>query len=173
MFQVLGHFFSSILKRRDLVKRLENLSYYDQLTGAKNRHGMDDFIANVNPEESLAVLYCDILGLKKLNDKDGHHAGDALLIRAYNCLQKHFRQDSIFRVGGDEFLVLLSGIGKKDMQKRIDIFRENMPKYNVSMSLGYVWQETCNGHINDWIRDADNLMYEDKRKFYASKPQNT
>jgi len=171
MFQVLGHFFSSILKRRDLVKRLECLSYYDQLTGAGNRHGMDDFIANVASDQSLAVLYCDIVGLKKVNDQQGHHAGDELLIRAYECLKKHFRANSVFRVGGDEFLVLCSNISNEKMQKRIDAFKEDLPNYNVSMSLGYVWQEKCNGQINDWIRDADDLMYEDKRKYYSCRQQ--
>lgn len=170
MFQVLGHFFSSILKRRDLVKRLENLSYYDQLTGAKNRHGMDEFIANVQADQSLAVIYCDVLGLKKINDSKGHQAGDTLLIHAYECLLKHFPSDSIFRVGGDEFIVLYSGISEEDMLNRIQDLRDDMPLFNVAMSLGYIWQEKCNGHINDWIRVADNLMYEEKRKYYAAHP---
>lgn len=169
MFQILGHFFSSILKRRDLVKRLESLSYYDQLTGALNRHGMDDYINNVASDQSLAVLYCDIIGLKRVNDQDGHHAGDELLIRAYKCLKKHFRADSVFRVGGDEFLVLCSNITDEKMQKRIDAFKEDLHNYNVSMSLGYVWQEKCDGHISDWIRDADDLMYEDKRQYYSCR----
>ena len=43
--QLFGHFISSILKRRDLVERLENLSFYDQLTGAKNRHAMNEFLS--------------------------------------------------------------------------------------------------------------------------------
>lgn len=168
MFQVLGHFFTSILKRRDLVKRLESLSYYDQLTGAKNRHGMDEFIATVQPDKSLSVIYCDVLGLKKVNDNEGHQAGDALLIHAYECLLKYFPADSIFRVGGDEFIILHSGISEEDMLDRIQAMRDDMPLFGVSMSIGYVWQEKCNGHINDWIRVADNLMYEDKRKYYAA-----
>ena len=173
MSQVLGHFFSSILKRRDLVKRLEILSYYDQLTGAKNRHGMDEFIATVQAHKSLAVIYCDVLGLKKINDSKGHQAGDTLLIHAYECLLKNFPADSIFRVGGDEFIVLYSGISEEDMLVRIQSLRDDMPLFDISMSVGYVWQEKCNGHINDWIRVADNLMYEDKRKYYAAHTDTT
>lgn len=169
MFQVLGHFFSSILRRRELVKRLENLSYYDQLTGAKNRHGMDDFIDNVQSNKSLAVVYCDVSGLKKINDTEGHPAGDALLIRAYKCLLNHFPADSVFRVGGDEFLVLYSDISKENMLERIRKLQDDLPNANVSMSLGYVWRKKCDGHIKDLIREADNLMYEDKRKYYSTR----
>ena len=65
-----------MLRRRDLVKKLENLSYYDQLTGAKNRHALNKQLASLTKGQSLGVLYSDVMGLKQINDTFGHQAGD-------------------------------------------------------------------------------------------------
>lgn len=167
MFQVLGHFIDSILRRRNLVKRLELLSYYDQLTGAKNRHAMNDFIASANPKESIGILYCDVMGLKKINDTEGHLEGDALLIRACQCLQDHFPADSVFRIGGDEFLVMQSGISQEEMQQKVLEIRNHMSDYSVSMALGLIWNRHCADQITNLLKEADSRMYEEKRKFYT------
>lgn len=168
MFQVLGHFIVSILRRRDLVQKLEILSYYDQLTGAKNRHGMNEFISNVHHHESIGILYCDVLGLKKINDTKGHLAGDALLVRSYECLLRQFPKESIFRVGGDEFMVMISNISMDPLRQRIQALREDMPRHDLCMSLGWVWRQRCNGQITELIKEADRLMYEEKRRYYAN-----
>lgn len=170
MFQVMGHFIVSILKRRDLVKRLEALSYYDQLTGAKNRHGMNDFIASVNHEESIGILYCDVMGLKKVNDTLGHLAGDALLIRAYQCLLRQFPGDFIFRIGGDEFLVMHSGISEEYLNRQVQLLKEDMPRHSLSMALGWVWRPRCAGQITELLKEADQRMYDDKRAYYQAFP---
>lgn len=168
MFQVLGHFIVSILRRRDLVQKLEILSYYDQLTGAKNRHGMNEFIASVRHHDSIGILYCDILGLKKVNDTKGHLAGDALLVRSCECLLRQFPKDSIFRVGGDEFMVMISGISMETMRQHVRALQEDMPRHDLCMSLGWVWRPQCNGRITELIKEADHLMYEEKRRYYAN-----
>lgn len=170
MFQVMGHFIVSILRRRDLVKRLEALSYYDQLTGAKNRHGMNDFIASVDHEKSIGLLYCDVMGLKKVNDTLGHLEGDALLVRAYQCLLDHFPKDFIFRVGGDEFLVMHSGISKEYLESQVGLLRKAMPAYSLAMSLGWVWSPRCAGQITELLKEADRRMYDDKRAYYQAYP---
>lgn len=165
-FEVLGHFIVSILRRRDLVQRLELLSYTDQLTGALNRHKMNDFVANVHSQESIGILYCDVLGLKAINDAMGHLEGDALLIRSCQCLQEHFPKDSVFRIGGDEFLVMISSISEEDFLQRIQNLQANMPDYALNMSLGWVWRAKCGSQITHLIKEADSKMYEEKRCYY-------
>lgn len=166
MFQVLSHFIVSIIRRRDLVKRLENMSYYDQLTGALNRHSMNEFIANVNHTKSIGLIYCDVMGLKKLNDSCGHLKGDDLLIRTNECLKEVFPLDSIYRIGGDEFLIMQSGLSRETLLLQIQTLREKMPEYKVSMALGHAWRPSCNGQIITLLKEADALMYEDKRHYY-------
>ena len=54
------------------MERLENLSFYDQLTGAKNRHAMNEFLSVLPIKTSLGILYADVMGLKQINDTQGH-----------------------------------------------------------------------------------------------------
>lgn len=171
MFMILGQFIVSILRRRNLVRRLEQLSYYDQLTGAQNRHSMNEFIANVNHEESIGIIYCDVTGLKRINDLHGHLEGDHLLIRSYQCLLDHFPKESIFRIGGDEFLVMKSGVTKEDAVRRVAKLRADMPKYGVHLALGCVWESACNGRITELMKIADKRMYEDKDEYYKENPE--
>ena len=63
MLQLLGHFINSMLRRRDLVGKLETLSYHDQLTGAKNRHAMNEFLSVLPIKTSLGILYAEVLAL--------------------------------------------------------------------------------------------------------------
>jgi len=84
-----------------------------------NRHAMDYAVSKVAPEKSIGVLYCDVMGLKKENDSFGHGAGDALLIRASKCLQRGFGEYALFRIGGDEFLVLCEGISREELSERV------------------------------------------------------
>lgn len=168
MFQLLGHFITSIIRRRDLVRRLETLSFYDQLTGAKNRHAMNDFIAHVNHQESIGLVYCDVMGLKKTNDTLGHLEGDAVLVRSCRCLQTYFPKDSVFRIGGDEFLMMQSGISEEELMAQIDALLKGMPEYGIMLAVGTAWSPCCNGHIIDLMKLADTRMYEDKRNYYES-----
>lgn len=110
MLQLLGHFINSMLRRRDLVGKLETLSYHDQLTGAKNRHAMNEKLASLANGGSLGIIYSDVMGLKQINDDFGHQAGDEALIYACENLKAHFPDKCVYRIGGDEFLVLIPGI---------------------------------------------------------------
>ncbi len=170
MFMVLGYFISSILKRRNLVERLEKLSYYDQLTGGLNRHGMNEFIATVDHNASIAIIYCDVMGLKKVNDTQGHLAGDALLVRAYECLCNTFSKETVFRIGGDEFLVLRSNATKEEMDEKVQHLRDNMASFDLQFAVGAVWEPKCNGRIAELMKQADAQMYEDKAAYYSEHP---
>ncbi len=171
MFMVLGYFISSMLKRRNLVERLEKLSYYDQLTGALNRHGMNEFIANVNPNASIGIVYCDVMGLKRVNDTYGHLAGDDLLVRAYKCMCSIFPKHSVFRIGGDEFLAMSSDISKEYLDDKVHNLKNSMEDYDLRFGIGTVWEEKCNGRIIELLKIADERMYADKAAYYAAHPE--
>lgn len=168
MFQIMGHFFVSTLRRRDLLKRLKVMSYRDQLTDIGNRHAMHDHIKAIDPEDSLGIVYGDVTGLKRVNDQEGHEAGDMLLLRACGCLKKIFGDFSLFRIGGDEFMALCPKIGEEELRERVVRLREELNGNKVIMALGVLWRQNAGENINALLSEADSLMYEDKRAYYST-----
>lgn len=169
MLQIMGHFISSLLKRRNLVRHLENLSFHDQLTELGNRRAMHACIENMDPDESIGILYCDVMGLKKANDRMGHQAGDDLLIRAGNCLKKEFGNYQLFRIGGDEFLVICVGIEEKELHQRVEALRKHMKEEEAVMALGCIWRADGRENMDKLLAIADDRMYEEKREYYQNK----
>ena len=100
-------FIKTAMAREKEKAKLKNLSYVDSLTYAQNRNHFNEYIEqNRNKElHSLGVIYLDLNGLKEVNDKMGHIAGDTLIITASYVLQEIFLDNS-YRVGGDEFVVI-------------------------------------------------------------------
>lgn len=171
LLQILGHFIVALLHRRNHVRRLEELCFQDQLTGLGNRHAMNEYIAGMASSQSVGVLYCDVMGLKRTNDEKGHLEGDNLLIRASECLREALGDYALFRIGGDEFLALCEGITQKEMDERIEALKEEMNARNALMALGCVWRSGGAADMDQLMKEADILMYEDKRAWYAEQPE--
>jgi diguanylate cyclase (GGDEF)-like protein len=169
MFMIMGHFIVSLIRRRNLFNRLQKLSYCDQLTGLGNRYAMDDYIAAMVPEDSLGIVYCDVTGLKKVNDEQGHKQGDKLLLRACEVLKNVFQGNALFRIGGDEFLVLLAKLTEQELLAMIERLKEEMQKYSVIIAIGSIWCPDSKGNMDKLLNKADERMYEDKRKYYEQK----
>lgn len=72
------------------MRELEDMSYKDALTGFGNRFAINRYISQIDHKKSMGVVYCDITGLKHVNDTMGHKAGDQLILRARDCLSKAF-----------------------------------------------------------------------------------
>lgn len=166
LFQILGHFIVSWFHRRDYVRKLEALCFQDQLTGIGNRHAMNEYITKIQPEQSIGVLFCDVMGLKRANDTKGHLEGDNLLMRASECLKKEFSDYALFRIGGDEFLAVCTGITEEEFSDRIERLRAEMQERSANMALGFIWRPDGREDIDKLITTADNLMYKDKREQY-------
>lgn len=136
MLQIMGHFIVSTLRRRNLVRELEQMSYSDQLTKLGNRFAMERYVAEVPRGASFGVVYCDITGLKKVNDTLGHQAGDQLILRAAEVLREEFSDYGLFRIGGDELLALCAGIDEAELQQRVDNMKADMEQKDVVMAVG-------------------------------------
>nr|MBQ8253239.1 sensor domain-containing diguanylate cyclase [Lachnospiraceae bacterium] len=165
--EMVGHFIVSLLEKQRMIQQMEKLSYEDSLSGVQNRHALNDYIDYHKNLRSVGILYCDVLGLKKVNDTQGHQAGDDLIIRASESLKKNFRKKDIYRVGGDEFLVICKDISEQIFEAKVEQLRNDMVDYRAMMSLGAVWRETVTD-VDAAIAQADGLMYEEKRAYYAS-----
>ncbi|MDE7016629.1 MAG: diguanylate cyclase [Lachnospiraceae bacterium] len=168
LLQILGHFIVSLLHRRNHVRRLEELCFQDRLTGIGNRHAMNEYLDKMKSRKSVGVLYCDVMGLKQMNDTKGHREGDLLLVRASECLRKAFGEYPLFRIGGDEFLALCEGMTQEELMRSVNLLREEMREKDALMALGSAWHAAGIYDIEQLIRKADSRMYEDKRAWYEN-----
>ena len=168
MLQIMAHFIIVSIRRRELLKQLQDMSYNDRLTQFGNRFAMDEYVSAMCPDESIGVVYCDITGLKRVNDSQGHEAGDRLIRRACDCLKQAFDGYGLFRIGGDELLALCPGITEEELNGKVDVLKQSMPKHEVVMAVGTVWCADSKNGIDRLLSEADRLMYEDKAAYYAS-----
>lgn len=167
MLQIMGHFIVSTLKRRNLVNELQVMSYCDQLTRLGNRHAMDEFINSMSRSGSVGVVFCDITGLKKLNDTEGHAAGDKLISGCADCLRDALGEYGLFRTGGDEMLALCCGISKQQLSERTEALRSGLSNRGMTMAIGSVWKNPPD-NIHAMISEAERLMYAEKSEYYRT-----
>lgn len=166
MLQIMGHFIVSSLKRRDLVRQLQEMSFCDSLTKLGNRYAMNVYIETWQSGRSMGVVYCDVTGLKMVNDTQGHEAGDRLLINAGECLRKVYGEYSLFRIGGDEFLALCSGINLDGLREREAALKQEMEKDNLVLAVGCSWNPDGTESIDKLMAEAESRMYQDKSEYY-------
>lgn len=167
MLQIMGHFIESLLKMRNLVRNLQKMSYLDQLTQIGNRYAMVEYTENIRSDESVGIVYGDITGLKRVNDAQGHEAGDHLILSSCACMKEAFGDAyELFRIGGDELLAICTGIEEADFQERVAELKKIMAKSSVNMAVGADWQSDSAAGINVVLAAAEARMYEDKSAYY-------
>ena len=165
MLQIVGYFISSCI-RRNLLMQLENMSYKDALTKLGNRFSVEKFVKRLDKNKCIGAVYCDITGLKNVNDTQGHEAGDKLILRASDCLKKIFSDYGIFRIGGDEFLVLCPEITEDDLYKKTEQLKECSKKSNSLMAVGAAWRENFYEGLDKLLTESEHNMYIDKSEYY-------
>jgi len=166
MLQIMGYFISSTIKRRNLLKMLQYMSYSDQLTEFGNRYAMNKHIENIPDGESVGVVFCDVTGLKWINDTEGHKAGDRLILRACESLRRVFTGYELFRIGGDEFLTLCPGIEEEELKEKVGMLKKDIQENSITMAVGAVWQKEGKKNIDRLLFESEKLMYEDKSAYY-------
>lgn len=168
MLQMTGYFFVSSMKQRNLVRKLQEISFHDQLTKLGNRFALEDYAAQVDRRRSIGVVFCDITGLKRVNDSQGHIAGDKFIMDASECLKNAFedQNNGLFRIGGDELLVLCPGITEELLKKKIEELRHYIAEANVTMAIGYIWKTNASANLDELMTEAEMWMYKDKEAYY-------
>ena len=159
---------------RETSRAFKSMANTDSMTGVRNKHAyseaeaaLNELIAD-NAAGPLAVAVCDINGLKYVNDNLGHAAGDKLIKDASSLICEYFKHGAVFRVGGDEFAVLLQGRGYETLHEVTDSFNrraeENIANGDVVVSLGYAILTPSDKELHDVFERADKMMYERKKE---------
>jgi diguanylate cyclase (GGDEF)-like protein len=168
----------SAVKQALLDRELRYLALTDDLTCLYNRRG---FFAAATQQlklarrnsENLLLLFCDVDGLKKINDTYGHREGDLALIHTADALEQTFRSSDILaRLGGDEFVVLALETRDQSQEAILQRLEKNLKKanragagYQLSVSVGvarFIPNQAVT--LGELMVQADQAMYEQKRK---------
>lgn len=158
-------------KLHEQIALVRSLAYIDGLTKLGNRAAYEDHVRRLDAQiqggtADFSLVVFDLNGLKEINDIHGHERGDQIIISAASTLKQAFRDDQLYRIGGDEFIVILNG-QRDGLPTWLDeTFGESCP---VSMSKGYAAYvpraDTCYRMV---FNRADNAMYADKRAYYLA-----
>lgn len=165
---------NDITKRKEAEKRLNFLSYHDQLTGLFNRRYFDQALIDLDKEENypLMITMVDINGLKLINDSFGHSAGDKYIRMVSSLLTEGTReQDIVCRQAGDEFIIFSPNTDDGQIKQMIDGMNKAAGKQQInsitlSLAFGYCAKKNSGESILDIIKNAETYMY--KRKLLES-----
>lgn len=165
---------------------VSQLAYRDGLTGIGNRTAFQEhlvYLEKIKDEvPAVAIVMFDVNDLKFVNDNLGHHLGDSMLVQSANVIKTAFesQEGKCFRIGGDEFAVLLSGNdvqrrceqGLINLKKETEAYNQNPDKlFRISIAYGYALynKENAGRKLMDIYQQADLFMYENKKKMKASQ----
>jgi diguanylate cyclase (GGDEF)-like protein len=170
------------LKEHEKLQHL--LAYRDSLTGLRNTNSywtwITDFDKEIETKEIVfGVIVFDINYLKETNDRYGHDVGNKLIVSAAHIISSIFKRSPVFRIGGDEFAVILQNrdLDEKDallkifdeecLSKSVDTDKESIP---VSIAKGFArYDSEKDTNFIDVFNKADDAMYENKRKIKGMK----
>jgi diguanylate cyclase (GGDEF)-like protein len=160
-------------EEKENSKVFKSMANTDSLTGVRNKHAYMEMEKQINIRireksiEKLALVACDINGLKYVNDTKGHVAGDQLIKAASSLICDLFDHGSVYRTGGDEFVVLLQGKGYDTRNEVIDAFNkqveENIKNNEVVVSIGVSTLRPDDEQLYNLFERADHMMYERKK----------
>ena len=162
--------FSIALYNKKHLNKTELAATTDSLTGALNRvaYKKDILLFDEEKPEEFSCIYIDVNELHIRNNKYGHAAGDEMLIYIANTLKEVFFGHSIYRMGGDEFLVFTKNTKQEHIKENIDTFIQQLKimEYNVAIGMSYRNQNT---NCEEMVREAEIRMYEAKAEYYQNK----
>lgn len=157
----------------DLMKKAENLkymSYKDVLTGVYNRRKYEEDFAAFNRFHSpmMGCVYMDAVGLHEVNNQLGHKSGDKLLCSIAHVAADVFAAGRVYRIGGDEFVVLQPQIEEDSLQKNAESIRTILESLGHKVSMGVAWEKTA-GSGSHLIETAEERMRKDKADYYVNE----
>lgn len=172
---------NDITDSRQKQRDIEYLSYRDILTGVYNRLFYEEKLKEYQTQKnSLAsIIIIDANGLKLTNDAFGHEAGDNLLIKMAECIERSVRsEDIVCRIGGDEFVVLLPDADEKETMRinaKIHAVAEEEKIENIpiSVSTGWATKDEEGTSINYVFKQAEDMMYHNKSSDNKSQRHQT
>ncbi len=158
------------------INYINGLAYRDGLTGVKNKTAYQETVANLEEKTrtgrpEFAMIVFDINNLKTINDTQGHDFGDILIIDSCKLICKVFKRSPVYRIGGDEFVVILENDDFENYEELLARFNTALDDYNrharpdgrISIARGIaIYEENVDLTVSDVFKRADDAMYQNK-----------
>lgn len=173
VFLIIRDIHESYTNELELQSKLEHYCNYDTLTELKNFHSYKDLCDKylLGSARSIGVIFSDVNGLKVINDTQGHEAGNNVLCSYSILLTDLFKDYFVFRISGDEFVVVFFDIKQMEMEYMADRLVKAVTKYEFPIaSVGFAWNESPES-IESVAKIAEANMYMDKQAFYKKYPE--
>lgn len=164
---------SEINKKTHENDILKDIAYKDALTGMQNRRSYNRFIKFLGPDyqekcDCFLFVVMDIDKFKSINDTQGHMKGDEILKLVSAAIREQFGDlnSHSFRIGGDEFVLLLENINLSLMEEKIETLNKNLfNSNNVTLSYGYSFVDfNQENPFKEAYKEADAIMYANKQQ---------
>ncbi len=167
IIKLLMFFLSELVATRDNQRRLVDYSYHDALTEVGNRRALREYERDsLDTSRPYGFIMCDVNGLKAVNDKEGHEAGDAMIKKVASALSEVFGRNNVYRLGGDEFVVYTYENYKETFESNIEKVRDMVEQQGIHVALGGSFAQQGDEDYNSHKMEADQRMYEEKKRFY-------
>lgn len=158
-------------------RQLEQLALVDETTRFGNRNAYIKYFTQFRPGRRVGVIFVDVNGLKATNDQYGHLAGDALIQMVRDRINRIFdpQENPVFRIGGDEFVVILPDVERDVCGARAEQLRDGLRNENLAhmpgvlASVGWSWAAKPDS-LEDVVHDADASMYRCKDQYHGRLP---
>ena len=166
----LGAILTNIFKNANMIEKLKNEKYTDSLLNIYNRRAYDELLAQNNSYNNIGVAFVDANGLGIVNNKYGYQRGNELLKTVVKSLTDNFRSSDIYRIGGDEFIVICPNIDKELFNEKIVNSELAMGETKYSATYGTIYATSSN-NLEEMVEEASIRMKESKEKHRIEHPE--
>lgn len=162
-----------ILKNKDYIefKKNQELSLKDYLTGLPSRRALYEHYSRLSKDSTIHMMFIDIDNFKRVNDTYGHSEGDKLLCCVSRLLTDIMTEHDVFRIGGDEFIVVIDGtMAESELITRVETILNKLHNMDfrkdilslISLSIGIVFEQSVNQMLDEVLNKCDSAMYHAK-----------
>lgn len=151
-----------------IAKSMKEIYRQDSLTGLLNRNAYDSDVEQLRSADIGAVVcvYADMIGLHEVNNHLGHKQGNRMLCEFADAARAFFGDDRLYRIGGDEFVIISSAHTEAQTRKQLNYMRERLHTQGCEISVGVASSESTSD-LPKIIEQAENEMRREKKEYYV------
>ncbi|MGE8707575.1 EAL domain-containing protein [Bifidobacterium pseudocatenulatum] len=151
-----------------IAKNMKEIYRQDSLTGLLNRNAYDSDVEQLRSADIGAVMcvYADMIGLHEVNNHLGHKQGNRMLCEFADAARAFFGDDRLYRIGGDEFVIISSAHTEAQTRKQLNYMRERLHTQGCEISVGVASSESTSD-LPKIIEQAENEMRREKKEYYV------